>query len=423
MEWSLSYANECDEKDALKTFRNEFYTHSDDIYLDGNSLGLLSKRAEQSLLALLTSWKKHCIDGWAKGEEPWFYLSEKLGVLTAPLLGAMPHEVILTGSTTTNLHQMIATFYTPNEKKNKILSDSLTFPSDIYALQSQLRLKGFQPTEHLIQITSPDGQTLDEEQIISQMTEEVALVFLPSVLYRSGQVLNIEKLTQAAKERDILIGFDLAHSIGIIPHQLHDWNVDFAIFCTYKYLNGGPGAVGGIYVHDTHFPCSPGLQGWFGSKKEKQFDMDYTFEADEKIGAFQIGTPHIFSLAPLLGSLELFHQTTIDQIRTKSLALTEFFLLGIKEDLHDFSFKICNPIPHFQRGGHIYIEHDDAIQICKALKAKGVTPDFRAPKGIRFAPVPFYNSFTDIYRCVQLLKEIMEQKTYVQYTNTREVIA
>ncbi|MGM9986407.1 MAG: kynureninase [Bacillaceae bacterium] len=423
MEWSLQFAKFLDSKDELRVFRDEFYIRQDEIYLDGNSLGLLSKRAEKTLLELLQSWKEYGINGWTNGKYPWFYISEQIGTLMAPLVGANPNEVIVTGSITSNLHQAISTFYHPTKTKTKILSDILTFPSDIYALQSQLTLKGFDYTQHLIQVSSLDGQTLDEDMIIEQMTEDVALILLPSVLYRSGQILNMKKIAAAANERNIPIGFDLAHSIGSIPHELHKWGVDFAVWCNYKYINGGPGAVGGLFVHDKHFPCEPGLKGWFGSNKEKQFDMSHAFVPADDVGVFQIGTPHLLSMAPIIGSLSLFHEAKIERLREKSLQLTDFFLLGLKEEMKDVGFQICNPIVHEQRGGHIYLEHVDAARICKALKEKGVIPDFRAPNGIRLAPVPMYNSFEDVWRSVQILKEIMETKVYLQYENIREVIA
>jgi kynureninase len=420
---TLSYAKLLDREDVLASFRDEFYQKEDTIYLDGNSLGLLSTRAEKSLLLLVDSWKQFGIDGWTTGENPWFYLSERLGTLLAPLIGTSSEEVIVTGSTTTNIHQAVATLYNPVEKRTKILADELTFPSDIYALQSQLRLRGYNPAEHLIRVKSRDGRTLDEEDIVNAMTEEIALILLPSVLYRSGQILDMKALTEEAHKRNIIIGFDLCHSIGAIPHELSNWDVDFAIWCNYKYLNAGPGAVGGLYVNKRHFHTAPGLSGWFGSQKEKQFDMEHTLTAAEHAGAYQIGTPHIFSLAPLIGSLELFHEATMKKLRHKSLQLTRYMMDLIYIELAEYGFVIGNPSEDHRRGGHIYLEHHEAARICKALKENNVIPDFRAPTGIRIAPVALYNSFEDVWKAIQLLKKIMKEEEYKHFENTREVVA
>lgn len=419
---SLDYARELDKNDNLASFRDEFYLHENITYMDGNSLGLLSKRAEATLHNLLDSWKTLGIDGWTEGANPWFYLSESVGEKMAPLVGGTKGEVIATGSTTTNLHQLVATFYKSAGNKTKILADELNFPSDIYALKSQLALKGYNPDEHLIRVKSRDGRFLDEEDIIQAMTDDIALIVLPSVLYRSGQVLDMERLTAAANERGIPIGFDLCHSIGAIEHSLHDWGVDFAFWCTYKHLNGGPGSVGGLFVHEKNFGTAPGLAGWFGSKKESQFDMDHTMDPATDAGAYQIGTPHVLSLAPVIGALELFEEAGIGRVREKSLKLTNYLLALIRKELNEHSFTIGNPLDD-SRGGHILLEHAEAARICKALKKDGVIPDFRAPNGIRLAPVALYNSFEDVWHTVQKLKVIMDEKRYEKFENKRGVVA
>lgn len=417
------FAELLDQRDPLAIYRNEFYLQPNTIYLDGNSLGLLSKRAEKSLLDLLDSWKTLAIDGWMQGDYPWYYLAEKLGDLSAPLVGAKENEVIVTGSTTTNLHQLIASFYHPNGKKTKILADELNFPSDIYAIQSQLRLKGYNPETHLIRVKSRDGRTINEEDIIDAMTEEIALVILPTVLYRSGQLFDIERLTKAAHERGIIIGFDGCHSVGAIPHKFHEWDVDFAYWCNYKYLNSGPGGVGSLFVHEKHFGRLPGLAGWFGSNKEKQFDMKHEFTPSDTAGAYQIGTPHILSMAPLAGSLELYKEANIERIREKSLHSTAYMMSLINEELSGFDFVIGNPLDDASRGGHVCLEHEDAARICKALKLNGIVPDFRAPNVIRLAPIAFYTSYVDVWNSVQILKKIMVEKQYEQFQNEREIIA
>ncbi|MFD1019975.1 kynureninase [Thalassobacillus hwangdonensis] len=420
---SKNDAQKLDSQDKLAQYKEEFYIKEDLLYMDGNSLGLLSKRAERTLLTSLEDWKQHGIEGWMDGEQPWYYMSEKIGESTAPLVGASPEEVINTGSITTNLHQLIATFYRPEGNRTKIVADALNFPSDIYALKSQLQLHRFDPAEHLIQVQSEDGRTLNEDTIIDHLADDVALVLLPSVLYRSGQLLDMKKITEAAHEKGIIVGFDLAHSIGALPHQLHDWGVDFAVWCTYKYLNSGPGGVGGLFVHERHLGTSPGLAGWFSSRKDKQFDMDHTLTPAETASAFQIGTPHILSSAPLLGSLEIFLEAGIENIRKKSLAQTNFMMKLIEQELDSYGFTIANPRHDERRGGHVSLEHDEAASICKALKAKNVIPDFRSPNVIRLAPIALYTSYEDIFDMVVRLKEIMENKLYKNYKNERGIIA
>ncbi|MFB5089086.1 kynureninase [Psychrobacillus sp. PGGUH221] len=423
MDITLEYARKLDKQDILKHYRDEFYLLPAIMYMDGNSLGLLSKRAEQSLLSILDSWKKYGIDGWTQGEHPWFYFSETLSEMCAPLVGALKEEVMITGSTTTNLHQLVASFYHPHGKRTKILVDELNFPSDLYAISSQLSLHGYNPEEHMKFVKSRDGNTLLEEDIIESMTDDIALIVLPSVLYRSGQILNLKALTKAAHERNIIIGFDLCHSIGSLPHNLDDWDVDFAFWCNYKHLNGGPGAVGGLFVNQKHFGKRPGLAGWFGSHKEKQFDLAIEMSPASNAGAYQIGTPNILSAAPLYGSLQMFAEVGIDAIRSKSLTLTDYMMFLIKEELKDFQFNIANPVDHERRGGHIYLVHEEAARICKALKDHRVIPDFRSPNGIRLAPVALYSSFEDVWNTVQILKKIMTEETYKKYENKRDVVA
>ncbi|MYL49601.1 kynureninase [Halobacillus litoralis] len=411
-----------DQQDPLQRFKREFYQEGF-YYMDGNSLGLLSKRSEETLSTSVNDWKEHAIGGWTDGEEPWFYMSEKIGALTAPLIGAKPEEVINTGSITSNIHQLLATFYKPEGKRTKILADELNFPSDIYAMKSQIKWHGLDPQEHLIRVQSEDGYTLSEDTIINEMNEDIAVLLLPSVLYRSGQLLDIEKITKAAHEYGIIVGFDLAHSIGALPHRLNEWGVDFAVWCTYKYLNSGPGGVGGLYVNEKHIGKSPGLAGWFSSDKDKQFDMSHELTPAASAGAFQIGTPHVLSSAPLLGSLELFEEAGIQQIREKSLKLTRLLMDLIHQEISGLGFRVGNPLNDEHRGGHVCLVHDEAASICKALKKEAIIPDFRSPNVIRLAPIAFYTSYEDVYDVVLTLKDIMENEKQKQFKNERDTIA
>jgi kynureninase len=423
MQYTIDFAKEQDKQDLLSAYRNEFYIKEGIIYLDGNSLGILSKRAEDSVQTMLQSWKEYAIEGWMNGEHPWFYLSENLGARMAGLIGAKENEVIVTGSTTINLHQLLASFYSPSTGRTKIIADELTFPSDIYAMKSQIKLKGLSPEEHLIQVQSNDGYLLNEDAIIEAMDENTSIVVLSSVLYRSGQLLDMKKLVEAAHERGILIGFDLAHSIGVIPHDFGHIQPDFAFWCNYKYVNSGPGSVGGLYVNEKHFGMEPGISGWFSSKKDKQFDMEHELNFEHHAGAFQVGTPHILSIAPIIGSLQLFEEAGIENIRNKSLKLTNFLINLIDQELTSFDFTIINPRADEERGGHVCLHHSEAASVCKALKSRGIIPDYREPSLIRLAPVSFYTSYEEVWRAVQILKGIMVQGEYKEFKNTRNVIA
>lgn len=420
---TIKEAKEYDSKDEFQQYRNEFFLQPGKIYMDGNSLGLMSKQAEVKVDELMDSWKQLAIQGWTNGKYPWFYLPEKLSAMCAPLIGAESEEVSICGSTTSNIHQVVSTFYKPNGEKTKILADELTFPSDIYALQSQIKLQGYDPDEHLIQVKSRDGRMIEEDDIIAAMTDDIALIFLPTVLYRSGQLLDIERLTKEAHKRGIPIGFDACHSIGAVPHLFSEWEVDFAVWCNYKYLNGGPGSVAGLYVNKKHFGITPGLAGWYSSKKDKQFDMSHTLDVEESAGAFQVGTSHVLSLAPIIASLELFAEAEIERVRQKSLHITRFMLQLIEQELDGLGYSIGNPMEDKRRGGHVCLEHDEAVRICKALVAENIIPDNRPPNIIRLAPIAFYTSYEEVFTTVQILKRIVIEKQYEQYGKERNVVS
>ncbi len=414
-------SKELDQQDVLANYKNEFFVENGTVYMDGNSLGLMSKRSEAKLHSLMDSWKNFGIDGWTEGEHPWFTLAENMSARIAPLVGAKAHEVMVTGSITSNIHQMLSTVFQPTSERFAIVVDELNFPSDIYAVESHLRLRGLDPAKAMKKITSQDGYTLNLPDILAQLTEEVAVLLLPSVLYRSGQLLQIREITEAAHKKGILVGFDLAHSIGAMPHQLHDDGVDFAVWCHYKYMNSGPGGTGGLYIHERHHELLPGNAGWFGSDKTRQFDMEHEFSKAPGAGAYQIGTPHIFSMAPLLGSLELFEEVGIQAVRQKSLQLTEFLRQLVANQIPELID--VTPVTDDARGGHIAFAHPEAARICKALKEAKIIPDFRAPNIIRLAPISFYTSFSDVEKVANTLQDIMENETYKNFSNERNVVA
>jgi kynureninase len=411
-----------DADDPLRAFRDRFYHAPGRIYLDGNSLGLLSRDAEAATLRTLAAWREYAVEGWTDGPEPWFTLAERLSVQVAPLVGASSESVVVTGSTTVNLHQLLATLYTPEGRRTKILADALAFPSDIYAIQSHLRLRGLDPETHLVYVPSRDGRTLDEAEIIAALTEEIAVAVLPAIVYTSGQLIDMPRVTAAARERDVLIGWDCSHSIGSVPHKLDEWDADFAFWCHYKYLNAGPGAVGGLYLNRRHFGRLPGLAGWWGSRKDRQFDMAHTFTPAEGAGALQIGTPHILSLAPLSGALELHHEAGIERLRAKSLALTAFLRRVVEAELSDYGVGVATPREDKRRGGHLALVHPEAAPLCKALRHAGVIPDFRPPDIVRLAPVALYTSFADCVEAVRRLKVILETDAHRAQESERELV-
>lgn len=418
-------ARNLDRNDPLKRFRKRFLTPPGKIYLDGNSLGLLSRDAESALKKTLRSWRDLAIGGWLEAEPPWFTLAETLGARCAALVGARPDEVVMSGTTTVNIHALVHTFYRPEGLRTRILAGGLDFPSDIYALKSILRLRGFDPGEHLVLAPSRDGRTLDEDDIVRHMDETTALVFLPSVLYRSGQLLDMELLTRRARERGIPIGFDCAHSIGAVPHELSKWGVDFALWCSYKYLNGGPGATAFLYLNRAHFDREPALAGWFGSIKEKQFDMSLDFEPARSAGGWQISSPSILSAAPLIGSLGLFEEVGMAAVRKKSLGLT-CFLMEMADELlapERFGFSVATPRGDEARGGHVALVHPEAMRISEALRARGVVPDFRPPDIVRIAPVAFTNTHTELWRLVRHLREIVETRKFENFPTRRPPIS
>jgi len=417
---------DCD--DELAPFRERFYRpQAGPIYLDGNSLGLLSRDAEVAVLTALDDWKRQAIGGWLEASPPWFYLAEQVSAALAPLLGAAPDQVAVTGSTTVNLHQLVATFYRPAGARRRILATALDFPSDLYALRSQIALRGGDPQADLVLVPSLDGRTIDEEAIIAALRDpRVALAVLPSVLYRSGQLLDLRRIAAAATASEVTLGLDCAHSAGIVHHHLDEWGVDFAVWCTYKYLNGGPGSTAALYVNRRHFGTAPGLAGWWGSLKERQFDMAADYQGAEGAGAWQIGTPPILSTAPLLGALRLHHEAGLDRLRAKSLAQTSCLRHMLEAGgltSAPYNYAVGTPREDHRRGGHLAVEHPLAAPICKALKARGVVPDFRPPNVIRLAPVPLYTSYHDLWQAADHLRRILDEGEHKRYTAERDVVA
>ena len=426
MEYRLDedFALKMDAGDPLAGYRDRFYPLGNAIYMDGNSLGLMSKDAEKTLSRVVEEWRELGIKGWGGGEIPWINYAERLGNLQAPLVGAEENECVVTGGTTINLHTLVSTFYKPEGEKRKILADELNFPSDLYALSAQIRLKAGDPDEALELVKTRDGILIKEEDIIEAMTEEVQLALLPSVYYKSGQLLDMKRLTEEAHKRDIIIGFDCSHSTGVVPHHFSEWGTDFAFWCNYKYMNGGPGSTGSIYVNKKHWGMIPGMAGWFGNDRSTMFEMRTEFDPARTASAWQIGTTTMLSTAPIEGSLRMMREAGIERIREKSLKITGYLMYLIDEMLSKkpYNYGIATPRDPERRGGHVGVYHEEGWRINQALVSRGVIPDFRPPNIIRLAPVPLYISYHDVWKVAHHLKAVIDNREYEEYSDDRSTV-
>ncbi|XP_045501074.1 kynureninase-like [Colias croceus] len=410
-----------DNNDPLGHLRQRFYIRKNTIYMCGNSLGLISKDAEDTTLDLIQKWKNEGVQIWNVEENKYYLYSSQIAKLMAPLVGADDDEIAVVGSTTVNIHQVIGTFYKPTKDRYKILLDDLNFPTDRYAIDSQVRLKGYTPEES-VKIVKSVNKFINENDVIAAMTDDVAIVFLPSVYYRTAQILDMKKITDAAKARGIIVGWDLCHAVGAIEVDLKSIDADFAVWCTYKYLNGGPGSCGALYINRKHFQLLPGLAGWFGNRVETQFLLRQKFDHRKDSNGWQIGTPHLFSMAPLEGSLKMFIDCGMRKVRQKSLKLTGYLIYLIDNKLIQFGFSIGNLREDSKRGGHVCLEHEESYRISLALKERGVVPDFRDPNVIRLAPVAMYTTYSEVYTMVEVLVDIMKSESYKKFSCKRNVV-
>ena len=398
----MSCASELDRSNPLADFHVEFCRPENKIYLDGNSLGLLPNKAVEVLGQRIREWQEHAVGGWTVCA--WFDLAERLAAALATLLGAAPDEVIFTGSTTVNLHQLLATYYQPSPDKSLIVIDAAAFPSDRYALESHLRLRGLDPITALRVIPNTDGGLLDPTAILDALDDAIAFAVLPTVVYSSGQLLPMRAIIQKAKTCGIRIAWDCSHSAGAIDHDFNSEGVELAFGCSYKYLNGGPGAIGYLFRSRHLEALHPGLAGWWGNEKTTQFEMAQTFRPAAGAGALQISTPSLLSLAPLEASLEIFQRAGMSRIRSVSLALTEFLVAALEK--RSGGFRIVTPKFAEERGGHVALQHPLARQIAMLLRERfGVVGDFRPPDTLRLTPVALYNSFAELEKTAEFLCE------------------
>jgi kynureninase len=410
-----------DAADALSAYADEFHHPYDPqgrrlIYLCGHSLGLQPKGAAQFVLDELDDWKRLGVLGHHAGTRPWIGYHEHLAAPLAHLVGAAPDEVVAMNSLSINLHLMMVSFFRPDAIRNRVLIERSAFPSDRYAVVSQLEFHGLDAAQHLIEVEPRPGErTLRTEDLLMRIEQEgprLALVLLPGVQYLTGQSLELPPLIAAARHAGARVGLDLAHAIGNTPLNLHDWQADFAVWCSYKYLNAGPGAIGGCFVHERH-AHDAGLArfaGWWGHDAASRFQFAADFEPMHGAQGWQVSNPPILSAAPLLASLRLFQAAGMAALRAKSMALTDF-MQGLIEQRLAGLVEIITPRARERRGCQLSVRLGGppaAVRRChEQLMHAGVIVDWREPDVLRFAAVPLYNSFSDVYAAVTTLARIL----------------
>lgn len=411
---TLAFARELDEEDKLAKFRNEFYIPKKDgkevIYLCGNSLGLQPKNARAAIEQELKDWAELGVEGHFKGKNPWMYYHHFLTEKVAKVVGAKPSEVVVMNNLTANLHLMMVSFYRPTKTRYKIIMEASAFPSDQYAMETQARFHGFNPDDAIIELKPREGEyTLRTEDIISTISankNELAIVMMGGVNYYTGQAFDMKTIAEAAHAVGANVGFDCAHAAGNLRLQLHDWNVDFAVWCSYKYLNSGPGGTSGVFVHEKHGknPDLIRFAGWWGHDEKERFKMKKGFKPMEGAAGWQLSNAQIFPMAIHNASLELFDAAGMDNLREKSEKLTgylEFILSDYQNQL-----TVITPENPDERGCQLsIIVKENGKALFDYLEQNGIMPDWREPDVIRMSPVPMYNSFEDIFHIGQALKK------------------
>lgn len=415
---TLAFAQEQDRKDPLKKYREQFYFPLHEgknvIYFTGNSLGLQPKSTAKYIQQELDDWAKYAVEGHFHAKNPWYSYHEQFAKPLAKIVGAKPHEVVVMNQLTVNLHLLMVSFYRATPKRYKIICETKPFPSDLYALESQVKFHGHNPDIAIIEAKPrPKEYTLRTEDIISLIEEhgdDLALVMMGGVNYYTGQAFEMDKITAAAHKAGAFAGFDLAHAAGNIKLNLHDWNIDFACWCSYKYMNSGPGSVSGIFVHEKHITNKniPRFAGWWGHNKDTRFKMEKGFDPIPTAESWQLSNAPILTMAAHKAAIDMFDEVGMDALCEKRDKLTgylEFIIDTINEEKGGKALEIITPRDKKHRGAQLsIIAHGQGKDLFNRLMAKGVVPDWREPNVIRLAPVPFYNSFEDIYRFGEILK-------------------
>lgn len=414
-EASARFAAETDANDSLRHFREKFYipkqpNGEDVLYFTGNSLGLQPKQTRAFIEQELNDWATLGVEGHFHAKNPWLPYHEFVAEQMAEIVGARAAEVVAMNSLTVNLHLLMVSFYRPTLRRNKIVIEAGAFPSDQYAVQSQIKFHGFEIENSLIELKPRAGEALlrteDIEQTILENSDSIALILLGGVNYYTGQAYDFERITAVGQKAGAIVGFDLAHAAGNIALLLHDWNVDFAAWCSYKYLNAGPGAIAGCFIHERHAQNFdlPRFAGWWGHDKKTRFLMDSEFQPMPGAEGWQLSNPPIFQLAALRASLNVFAEAGMKNLVEKSRKLTGYleFLLG---EIRNERISVITPRNPAERGCQLSIRVKDSDKsLFNELTAKGVVADWREPDVIRVAPVPLYNTFTDVYKFAEILK-------------------
>jgi len=401
-----------DTRDPLARFRGRFLipktkTGDECIYLCGHSLGLQPKAAGSYLEQELRDWAELGVEGHFHARNPWMPYHRLLTQQTAALVGATPEEVVVMNSLTVNLHLMMASFYRPTTERHKILVERGAFPSDQYAVKSQIGFHGFDPASSLLELTPREGESCmrdqDIESLIEREGDSLALILLGGVNYVTGQMFDMAGITKAGQRKGCVVGFDLAHAAGNIPLRLHDWGPDFAVWCSYKYLNGGPGCVGGCFVHERHARAweLPRFAGWWGHDESTRFQMGPDFQPMPGAEGWQLSNPPILALAALRASMDIFSEARLERLRAKSVSLTAY-LQFLLDQQSSPKFSIITPRDEERRGAQLSIRLPGAGRnLCDRLTVAGANGDWREPDIFRVAPVPVYNTYQDVYRFVQ----------------------
>lgn len=421
---SREFAQSLDANDELRTYRDEFHfpkvNGKQVIYFTGNSLGLQPKRTKLYVDEVMSDWANMAVEGHFYSDKPWWDYQERFAVPLSEVVGAKPSEVGVMNTLTVNLHLLMVSFYNPTPKKYKIICEEKAFPSDQYMFQSQVKFHGFDPKDAIVEIKRREGEAnIRLEDVLAKIEEvgsELALVLIGGVNYYTGQVFDMKTITAAGQKQGAYVGWDLAHAAGNIKLDLHDWNVDFAAWCSYKYMNSGPGNASGFFVHEKHHNDKElkRFAGWYGHNKERRFKMEPDFDPVHGADGWQISNLPILSLAPYLASVEMFAEVGMDKLIAKRNLITaylEFVLHEIDNELEGAEFEILTPSNQDERGCQLSVYlHGQGRELFERLMKNGVITDWREPNVIRLAPAPFYCSFEDMYDFGQILKDLILNK-------------